>query len=235
MNAPTSPTLPPDVVTAWPRSAQLATAFLLGVCLTLIGVQAGGALRWGTRPTELEHGTGPAYRVDLNRAERPDLLQLPGVGPSLAERIEDHRRERGPFRSVDDLAAVRGVGPALLARLRPLLYVRSEQAADRTERPAPGKRSPSDPKSGAAPRAGGRKETNLAAPIDVNRATAEELQRLPGVGPKMAQRIVDERQKGRFKTVDDLRRVTGIGAKTLEKLRPHVTVGNDTEPGPAAG
>ena len=50
---------------------------------------------------------------------------------------------------------------------------------------------------------------------------------LPGIGPKMAQRIVDERRKAPFKTVDDLRRVSGIGPKTLERLRPFIPVGSD--------
>jgi competence protein ComEA len=200
----------------------LTTAFLLGVSLTLLGIYLVGATRLGTRPTDLEHGAVVVYRLDLNRAERPDLLQLPGVGPNLAERIAGHRREHGPFRRVEDLAEIRGVGPALLERLRPLVYVRSDDATEDMGGPAAtGKHSRTAPKSG------GRKETQLAGPIDVGRATAEELQRLPGIGPKMAQRIVDERQKGRFKTVDDLRRVSGIGAKTLEKLRPYVTVGKE--------
>jgi competence protein ComEA len=63
--------------------------------------------------------------------------------------------------------------------------------------------------------------------MDINEASLQELQRLPGIGPKLAQRIVDERQKAPFKSVEDLRRVSGIGAKTLERLRPHVTVKSD--------
>jgi competence protein ComEA len=51
------------------------------------------------------------------------------------------------------------------------------------------------------------------------------LQKLPGIGPRLAQRILDERAKSVFKSVDDLRRVSGIGPKTLEKLRAYVTVG----------
>jgi len=64
-----------------------------------------------------------------------------------------------------------------------------------------------------------------AAPIDLNRATAEDLQRLPGIGPAMAERILQYRKEQRgFKSVDDLDGVRGIGQKTLEKLRPYVTV-----------
>jgi len=61
--------------------------------------------------------------------------------------------------------------------------------------------------------------------IDVTRASVEELQHLPGIGPTLAARIVETRQKAPFKKVDDLRHVPGIGVKTLDRLRPFVTVG----------
>jgi competence ComEA-like helix-hairpin-helix protein len=61
------------------------------------------------------------------------------------------------------------------------------------------------------------------APIDVNRATAEELTRLPGIGPALALRIVEARDDRPFASVDDLRRVRGLGAGKLERLRPLVT------------
>ena len=61
--------------------------------------------------------------------------------------------------------------------------------------------------------------------LDLNRASADELESLPGVGPKMAARILAERAKrGRFKSAKDLGRVKGIGPKTLAKLLPAVTV-----------
>jgi competence ComEA-like helix-hairpin-helix protein len=55
--------------------------------------------------------------VDLNTADEATLQTLPGVGPALARRILEARKER-PFRSVDDLTRVRGIGPATLRRLR---------------------------------------------------------------------------------------------------------------------
>jgi len=64
-----------------------------------------------------------------------------------------------------------------------------------------------------------------AARINVNTADSDALQRLPRVGPVIAQRIIEHRQEhGPFKAVDDLVKVSGIGEKTLERLRPLVTV-----------
>ena len=64
-----------------------------------------------------------------------------------------------------------------------------------------------------------------AKPVDLNAAGADELQSVPGIGKSLATRIVAFREKnGAFKSVDDLLKVQGIGEKSLEKLRPFVTV-----------
>lgn len=61
--------------------------------------------------------------------------------------------------------------------------------------------------------------------IDLNTATAQQLTRLPQIGPKTAERILAYRQThGPFKHVDDLTAVKGIGPRTMEKLRPLVTL-----------
>ena len=61
--------------------------------------------------------------------------------------------------------------------------------------------------------------------ININAATAAELDSLPGIGPTKAQAIVDYRnQNGPFRTVDDLLDVPGIGPKTLETMRDQITV-----------
>ena len=60
--------------------------------------------------------------------------------------------------------------------------------------------------------------------VRINSASAEELEALPGVGPALAQRIVNERSKGRFTSADDLVRVPGIGKAKLEKMRSYVEV-----------
>jgi competence protein ComEA len=197
-------------------------AFLLGVMTTLLAGHLWSYLPWGTRPTELDRRPTLIYRVDLNRAERAELLQLPGVGESLANRIENYRREHGAFRSVDDLTAIHGVGPATVDRLRDWVRVSEQDTATEVKRQTAGSRKKASPESGRG--AASQKAANLTEPIDINRASLQELQRLPGIGPKMAQRITDERDKASFKSIDDLRRVSGIGTKTLERLRPYVVV-----------
>ncbi len=63
-----------------------------------------------------------------------------------------------------------------------------------------------------------------SASIDIDRASAEELERLPGIGPALAARIIAERGAGgRFGGPDGLLRVRGIGPKTLARIRPYLT------------
>lgn len=182
-------------VSGWPRPAQLAAAFLLGVGGTLLAVRL---LASPARPLELQRAS-----LDLNRADRAQLLQLPGVGPGLADRISAARDGHGGFGSTDELRTVPGVGPGRMERLRPWVTTNAGLPVEN-----PKKASPS-------------------AVLDLNEATVEQLTHLPGVGPKIAQRIVDERNRGPFRSVEELRRVYGIGAKTLERLRPHVTVAKE--------
>ncbi len=62
-------------------------------------------------------------RIDINQASAVELTELPGIGPALAARIVAHRAERGPFRTVDDLDAVKGIGPSTVEGLRDLAVV----------------------------------------------------------------------------------------------------------------
>jgi comEA protein len=71
----------------------------------------------------------------------------------------------------------------------------------------------------------GSRASRAAAPLNLNTATADELEALPGIGPATATRIVEYRQKnGPFKKIEDLMNIKGIGEKSFLKLKPLVSV-----------
>jgi competence protein ComEA len=77
--------------------------------------------------------------------------------------------------------------------------------------------------SGTAP---ARATAQATAPVNLNTATVAQLEELPGIGARTAERIVEYRQKsGGFKKVEDLMNVRGVGEKSFLKLKPLITVG----------
>jgi competence protein ComEA len=77
---------------------------------------------------------------------------------------------------------------------------------------------------------GGKKKPPLK-PININTATSEELQQVPGIGPATAQKILQMRKSyGAFKSVDDLLAIRGLEQKRLEKMRRYLTVGKSSPP-----
>jgi competence protein ComEA len=82
-------------------------------------VPAGSAPAAGTS----EGSAATSGPIDLNTATADELDTLPGIGPATAAAIIEHRERRGPFRAVDDLLDVPGIGDAKLAQLRDLVRV----------------------------------------------------------------------------------------------------------------
>ena len=66
-------------------------------------------------------GRPPTFPLDLNSARMEDLMELPGIGEKLAQRLVEYRKSHGGFRSVEDLRRVRGIGEKRMERLRPLV------------------------------------------------------------------------------------------------------------------
>lgn len=153
--------------------------------------------------------------IDINLAPAALLEELPGIGPAKAAAIVQYREQNGPFRHVGELTRVPGIGEKTLESLAPLVTV-GEVAAPAG---APAAAAPVLLQQPAAP--------SPAAPatINLNTASAEELQLLDGVGPVLAQRIVEDRmRRGPFRTVEEWTRVSGIGPVVLKKNRHRLTV-----------
>jgi competence protein ComEA len=212
-----------DLWATWSLPAQFASVSLASVFLTLLAVHVRSTWFQHPRPMEIEHAVPIQFRIDLNEADRPTLLQIPGVGDKMAERILAYRDSKGRFNEFKDLLEIQGVGSATLERMRPWVEVRGGKAVTpvsgkKPARPANDTRQPAAKAAAAAP----AKVALLNAPIPINSATLEELQKLPGVGLKKAQQIIAERERSPFRTLEDLRRVPGFGPKTLETLRPWI-------------
>jgi competence protein ComEA len=142
--------------------------------------------------------TGP---VDLNTASLKDLEELPGVGEATAKKIVAGR----PYASVNDLAKA-GVSKATIDKLRSGAMVSAAAAAHPTPASAP-------PVTAASK--AGTTATKAAGPVDLNTASLQDLEELPGVGEATAKKIVTGRP---YASVDDLAKA-GVSKSTIEKLR----------------
>jgi competence ComEA-like helix-hairpin-helix protein len=176
----------------------------------------------------------PGEKLDPNTATADDLDRIPRVGHALAERIVQARKARGRFRTLADLDSVSGVGPSVLAQMAPHLTLPPAPPS------SPAVTSPRSPSSSpasrgtmqgllSAPRATRRPSSTRppstvpAGPVDLNTASAAELEALPGIGPSLAGKVLAWRAaNGRFRSADDLLKVGGIGPAKLVRLRPLV-------------
>jgi competence protein ComEA len=84
------------------------------------------------------------------------------------------------------------------------------------------------PKAQPAPAAHPVDAASSSGVVNLAQATADELERLPGIGPAKAKAIVEHRHTHPFHKVDDLTKVKGIGKKTFAKLRPYLTMTGPT-------
>ena len=88
------------------------------------------------------------------------------------------------------------------------------------------RRSASPPRSAEAPSQPSEQAAPDPRPLDLNQASVEQIARLPGIGPGLARRILEERERrGRFDSPEALRQILGVGPKKLAALRDLITVG----------
>ena len=172
------------------------------------GQETGGGRPSESTPTEARR---PTERVNVNSASAEDLQAVSGIGPALARRLVAYRAAHGPFHTADDLQNVRGIGPRSVQRLASQLAFGNPAVA---AAPPPA----SDTERGG--------DVTPPGPlVDLNSATLEELDALPGIGPALSARIIAFREeRGKFRRVEDVLDVRGIGPKVLEGFADLVTV-----------
>ena len=197
--------LAPRLVAGLVAAAGLAiAAFVIAATGPTGSVEVGGGSGWSASPRELESAGATAdVVVDVQGA-----VLTPGV----------HRLATGA-RVGDAIAAAGGYGPRVdAARAASELNLAAVvQDGDRIVVPARGDTT-------SAPAAGDGGAPTGGGLVNVNTASAEELDTLPGVGPVTAQKIIDARAEKPFASVDELKERKVVGAATLEKLRDLVTV-----------
>jgi competence protein ComEA len=170
-----------------------------------------GAAGAGVVPGPTSAATADVVVQVVGAVHRPGLVRLP-----TGSRVADAVRAAGGLTANAQEASV-NLARVLVDGEQLLVQRRGRPAI----LPAPG------PAVGPAGGAGGGAATggSPTAPVDLNTATLEQLDGLPGIGPVLAQRILDWRTaNGRFDSVDELGEVSGIGEAHLSDLRPLVVV-----------
>ncbi|HEX2248827.1 MAG TPA: ComEA family DNA-binding protein [Gemmatimonadales bacterium] len=174
--------------------------------------QRDSAMRQG-RPLE------PGERIDVDNASAAELTRLPKVGPRLAKVILANREEHGPFGSVAGLDRVPGIGPALLKSIEPHVIF-SGKAGQRVSAAMI-----SDAKILSCDRQAANPPRCQPAPLNINTATASELDALPGIGPAKAAAILRYREEhGAFTGTEDLALVPGFGPALVSNLESRISV-----------
>jgi competence protein ComEA len=183
---------------------------------------------------------GSVEVIDLNQPPKPEAAPTESTAPTeptpsaeVVVHVSGAVKKSGVYRLAPDSRVADAIeqagGATEHADLDALNLAEPLQDGQKIHVPRKGEVSPPTVAS-VAPSRTPRSAPQAAAaatqfPINLNTATADQLEAIPGIGPVLAQRIIEYRQThGRFQSVDELLEVRGIGAKRLENMRPYVVV-----------
>jgi competence protein ComEA len=199
------------------------------------------ALAFGTLPV---HGQSKTGRVDVNSADVKTLETLPGIGSTLADRIVAGR----PYHSVDDLSKVKGLSKSKINGIQDKITFGTTTTKKSTAKTSKKTTTPetSSTDTSTSSRGKSTKSTTTSESsgsktvsptgsssgklpsgqtVNINTATAEQLDALPGIGPSKAQAIIDYRNEhGRFTSIEDIQNVKGIKEGEFSKIKDYIRV-----------
>jgi competence protein ComEA len=163
------------------------------------GLKAESPLFQRDSAMRLARPLGEGEQIDVDQASSGELARLPKIGLHLAKVIVADRQEHGPFGGLEGLDRVAGVGPGLLKSIGPHVVF-----------------------SGAGSRHNASHAQD-AGLVNLNLASAADLDALPGIGPSRARAIVRYREEhGQFTAVDGLTQVPGLTPAILNRLKDRV-------------
>ena len=145
-------------------------------------------------------------RLDINLADSAQWTQLKGIGPTLSQRIIRYRNSIGGFRNVEQVSKVYGIQPELFSAIEANLYYNRFSAP------------PSSPAKTIH-----RTQKKSYPKLDINTASAEDFEALPGIGKTLSKRIVKYRNSlGGFASIDQLKRVYYLEPETFSQIKPYI-------------
>jgi competence protein ComEA len=176
----------------------------------LLGLM-GLSLVFGVLPASAQAQKG---LIDLNTATQKDLESIKGIGPANARKIIAGR----PYQSVEDLKKA-GIPEKTIESMKPHVTVGS---APPPATPAVETRSAALPETTKTPaKASAPGRLAPGQKVNLNTATKEQLEALPGIGPTKAKAIIEGRP---YKTTEDVMKVKGIKKGTFNKIKDNIAV-----------